>query len=95
MALEIQYPEQTTYFICREDDTFTITAYGIVETNQCMITGQPIMDEYLDEATWVQILIDAGIDPEEILAQGASEELMQQYLPSEESVEGPAADPGA
>ena len=95
MALEIQYPEQTTYFICREDDTFTITAYGIVEPNQCMITGQPIMDEYLDEATWVQILIDAGIDPEEILAQGASEELMQQYLPSEESVEGPAADPGA
>ena len=95
MALEIQYPEQTTYFICREDDTFTITAYGVVEPNQCMITGQPIMDEYLDEATWVQILIDAGIDPEEILAQGASEELMQQYLPSEESVEGPAADPGA
>ena len=95
MALEIQYPEQTTYFICREDDTFTITAYGIVETNQCMITGQPIMDEYLDEATWVQILIDAGIDPEEILARGASEELMAQYLPSEEPAEDPAADPGA
>ncbi len=83
MALEIQYPEQTTYFICREDDTFTITAYGIVETNQCMITGQPIMDQYLDEAEWVQILIDAGIDPEDILAQGASEEVVAQYQTEE------------
>lgn len=95
MALEIQYPEQKTYFICREDDTFTITAFGAVDTNQCMITGQPIMDQYLDEAEWVQILIDAGIDPEDILAQGASEELMQQYIPSEEPAEDLAADPSA
>ena len=56
-------PEQTTYFICREDDTFTITAYGSVETTQTMNTGQPIMDEYLDEAEWLAILIAAGIDP--------------------------------
>ena len=93
MALEIQYPEQTTYFICREDDTFTITAYGVVEPNQCMITGQPIMDEYLDEAEWIAILIAAGIDPLEILDKGASEELMAQYLPSEEPVQDPAAGP--
>jgi hypothetical protein len=95
MALEINYPQQTTYFICREDDTFTITAYGVVETNQCMITGQPIMDQYLDEAEWVQILIDAGIDPEQILAQGASEELMAQYITNEEAPADPSAEPGA
>jgi len=89
MALEINYPEQTTYFICREDDTFTVTAYGIVETNQCMITGQPIMDQYLDEAEWIAILIAAGIDPEEILAKGASEELMAQYLPAQEEEPNP------
>ena len=65
MALEINHPEQTTYFICREDNTFTITAYGSVEPSQCMATGQPIMDEYLDESVWAQILIDAGIDPYE------------------------------
>ena len=63
MALEIKYPQQTTYFICREDDMFTITAYGVVESGQCMITGQPIMDQYLDEAEWIAILIAAGIDP--------------------------------
>jgi len=59
----IKNPEQTTYFICREDDTFTITAYGSVETTQTMNTGQPIMDEYLDEAEWLAILMAAGIDP--------------------------------
>ena len=59
----IKNPEQTTYFICREDDTFTITAYGSVEPTQTMNTGQPIMDEYLDEAEWLAILLEAGIDP--------------------------------
>lgn len=63
MSLEIKNPEQTTYFICREDDTFTITAYGSVEPNQVMKTGQPIMDEYLDESEWLAILLAAGIDP--------------------------------
>lgn len=83
MALEIQYPEQTTYFICREDDAFTITAFGAVETNQCMITGQPIMDQYLDEAEWVEILINAGKTPDEIVGSGGSEEAISQYLPQE------------
>ena len=63
MSLEIKNPEQKTYFICREDDTFTITAYGSVEPTQVMKTGQPIMDEYLDEAEWLAILLAAGIDP--------------------------------
>ena len=61
----IKNPEQTTYFICREDDRFTITAYGSVEPTQTMNTGQPIMDEYLDEAEWLAILLKAGIDPRE------------------------------
>jgi hypothetical protein len=83
MALEIQYPEQKTYFICREDDAFTITAYGAVDTNQCMITGQPIMDQYLDEAEWVEILINTGKTPEDIVGSGASEEAVAQYQTEE------------
>jgi hypothetical protein len=74
MALEIQYPEQKTYFICREDDAFTI---------QCMITGQPIMDQYLDEAEWVEILINTGKTPEDIVGSGASEEAVAQYQTEE------------
>ena len=60
-------PKQTTYFICREDDTFTITAYGSVEPTQTMNTGQPIMDEYLDEAEWEAKLLEGGITIEEEL----------------------------
>ena len=61
----IKNPEQTTYFICREDDTFTITAYGSVEPNQTMNTGQPIMDTYLDKAEWEAKLLEGGITLEE------------------------------
>ena len=63
MSLEIRNPEQTTYYICREDDTFKVTAYGSVEPNQVMETGQPILDEYLDESEWLAKLLEAGIDP--------------------------------
>jgi hypothetical protein len=84
MALEIQYPEQKTFFICREDDAFTITAFGAVDTNQCMITGQPIMDQYLDEAEWVEILINAGKTPDDIVASGGSEDAVASYRTSEE-----------
>tara|TARA_R110002126_G_scaffold200240_1_gene347841 strand:+ start:424 stop:669 length:246 start_codon:yes stop_codon:yes gene_type:complete len=72
MTLEIKYPRQSTYFICREDDMYTITAHGVVEPNQCMLTGQPIMDQYLDRAEWEAILTAAGIDPLEAPEKGAT-----------------------
>ena len=58
----IKNPEQTTYFICREDETFTIVAYGSVEPTQTMNTGQPIVDTYLDKAEWEAKLVEGGID---------------------------------
>jgi hypothetical protein len=48
---DIIYPEQTTYFIAYTDTD--IFAYGIVEPNQEMTTGQPILWTTLDEAEWV------------------------------------------
>ena len=65
MIQEIKNPEQTTYFICREDDTFTIKSYGSVEPHQIMKTGQPIMDTYLNETEWEAILLKAGIELQE------------------------------
>jgi len=62
----IKNPEQTTYFICREDETYTIVAHGSVEPNQTMNTGQPIMDEYLDKVEWEDKLIEGGITIEEL-----------------------------
>ena len=61
----INNPEQTTYFICREDDTYTITSYGSVEPNQTMNTGQPIMDTYLDKSEWEAKLLEGGITLEQ------------------------------
>ena len=61
----IKNPEQTTYFICREDETFTIMAYGSVEPHQTMNTGQPIVDTYLDKAEWEAKLVEGGITIEE------------------------------
>jgi hypothetical protein len=48
---DIIYPEQTTYFIAYTDTD--IFAYGIVESNQEMTTGQPILWTTLDEAEWI------------------------------------------
>ena len=58
-------PEQTTYFICREDETYTITAYGSVEPHQTMNTGRPIVDTYLDKAEWEAKLLEGGIKIED------------------------------
>tara|TARA_R110000823_G_scaffold314734_1_gene444503 strand:+ start:322 stop:549 length:228 start_codon:yes stop_codon:yes gene_type:complete len=67
MSLGIRYPKETTYFICYNADRSQITAYGIVEPTQVMKTGQPILDEYLDESEWSSILIASGIALEEVL----------------------------
>jgi hypothetical protein len=48
---DIIYPEQTTYFIAYTDTD--IFAYGIVEPDQEMTTGQPILWTTLDKAEWI------------------------------------------
>ena len=60
---KIEYPSQTTYFICYEATNTTVTAYGIVEPTQVMETSQPILDSFLDESEWLTILLAHGIDP--------------------------------
>ena len=50
----IIYPEQTTYFVAYTNTD--IFAYGIVESNQEMTTGQPILWTTLDEAEWIEKL---------------------------------------
>lgn len=61
----IKNPEQTTYFICREDETFTITAYGEIKPDQVMKSGQPIVDTYTDKAQWEAKLLEGGITLEQ------------------------------
>lgn len=63
---QINYPKRKTYFICRNDDDFKVTLFGSVDTNQCVITDQPIMDKYTNESRWVDELIKSGKSADEI-----------------------------
>ena len=65
MAKSIIYPTQTTYFICYNADRVDVMAYGSVEPTQQMETGQPILDTYLDESEWKNVLLEKGINPNE------------------------------
>ena len=56
-------PIQKTYFICRNGSE--ITAYGSVDSNQTMNTGQPIVETYLQESEWEAKLLEAGIELED------------------------------
>jgi len=61
---DIIYPEQTTYFIAYTNTD--IFAYGIVEPEQEMVTGQPNLWSTLDEEEWVNKLInDFNTNPNE------------------------------
>lgn len=62
MAKSIIYPTQTTYFICYNADRVDVMAYGSIEPTQQMETGQPILDTYLDEVEWLEVLTERGID---------------------------------
>lgn len=60
--MKIENPKEKTYFICREDDTYTIMSYGSVDPTQVMETSQPIVDIYLDKNEWESKLLESGID---------------------------------
>lgn len=62
---EIIYPNQTTYYICYNENRVDVMSYGSVEPMQQMETGQPIMDTYLDESEWLAVLKTKGINPNE------------------------------
>jgi hypothetical protein len=61
---EIKFPTQTTYFIAYTDSD--IFAYGEVNPDQQMTTGQPYLYQTTDREEWVQTLInDFNTNPDE------------------------------
>lgn len=62
---ELCYPKQKTWFICWEDTRSEIKAYGFIDKNQCLETPWSEVDYYTDEAEWLKILIENGINPDE------------------------------
>jgi hypothetical protein len=52
---EIKYPTETTYFIAYTDTT--TFAYGIVNSDQVMDSGQPLLYTTLSEKEWLEELL--------------------------------------
>ena len=62
---ELKYPSEDTWFICWDNGKTEIKVYASVSTTQCMVTPWDEVDYYTDEAVWLAILLENGIDPNE------------------------------
>lgn len=56
MTHEIKYPTTPTYFIAYTDTSKC--AYGLIQSNQQMDTGQPQLWTSFDQAEWLEELKD-------------------------------------
>ncbi len=56
-------PNIDMWFICRNED-LTVIHYFFNPANNEMDTGQPIVEEYTNEADWLERLKELGITPE-------------------------------
>lgn len=56
-------PNIDMWFICRNED-LTVIHYFFNPANNEMDTGQPIVEEFTNEADWLERLKELGITPE-------------------------------
>jgi hypothetical protein len=59
----IKTPNIDTWFICRNEDN-TVIHYFFNPANNQVGTGQPIIEEFDNEADWLERLKELGITPE-------------------------------
>ena len=55
--------EVVSWFICRNED-LSVIHYLPVEANKEIGTGQPVVEEFYNEADWLARLLELGITPE-------------------------------
>ena len=66
MGKKLEYPEQLTYYICWDDSRSELKGYGTVNTNQVLTSPWNVVDFYTDKSSWRTILVNNGIDANEI-----------------------------
>ena len=59
----IKTPNIDTWFICGNED-LSVIHYFFHKANHEIATGQPIVEEYDNEADWLERLKELGITPE-------------------------------
>ena len=62
-STELDYPSVETWFIGWDSDREEIKTYGSVLPSQCMVSPWDEMDYYTNEAEWLEILLENGINP--------------------------------
>jgi len=62
MIQKIEFPQQPTYYILRDEENGPILSHGKVEPSQVLETIRNIMETYIDENEWEAKLLEGGID---------------------------------
>lgn len=62
MTQKIEFPQQPTYYILRDEENGPILSHGKVEPSQVLETIRNIMETYIDENEWETKLLERGID---------------------------------
>ena len=60
---KLNYPTVDTWFIAWDNNRENIKAFGMVATTQCMISPWDEMDYFTNEAEWLEVLLENGINP--------------------------------
>lgn len=61
MNIKINFPAQSTWFICWNNNRTDLKTYGLVHPNQTMSTKFDVLDTYLVEEEWLEVLKQNGI----------------------------------
>lgn len=65
-STKLNYPSVETWFIGWDNDREEIKTYDSVLPTQCMISPWDEMDYYTKEAEWLEVLLENGINPDNI-----------------------------
>tara|TARA_R110001592_G_scaffold158925_2_gene390108 strand:+ start:542 stop:775 length:234 start_codon:yes stop_codon:yes gene_type:complete len=63
---ELCNPSQETWFICWDNERVNIKAYSSVIPTGCLDTFWDEVDYFTNEAEWLEVLLENGINPDNI-----------------------------
>jgi hypothetical protein len=61
---KLNYPKETTWFVCFDDEKKEIKSYGNVTPSQCLETPWKNITFYKKESNWLKVLEKNDIDTE-------------------------------
>jgi hypothetical protein len=62
---KLNYPDVKTFYICFNNERSEIKSYGSITPQQCLGTTWIEIDYFINEAEWLDVLLENGIEIEE------------------------------